>query len=459
MGGERPPRGLGWVGAACVLAACATSAGSGTAPDAGDVPSLLGDGGAVCVGSELACRQVDCKAVGRPRTRLSGIVFDPAGVTPLYNVFVYVPTAKPDPIEPGHPRCAPCQADATGHPLVYDSTDAQGWFHIDDVPAGDDVPLVLQIGKWRRQIVVPHVDPCVDNTLLSPDLVRLPSKASEGDLPLIALATGCDAIECFLRSAGIDPSEFTGPEGPGHVHVYAGHYPGMTVPGMGDAYALWADAARLSRYDLVLAACECATFPRDTEGPAYAAMKAYLDGGGRFYATHFHVNWFAPPTGPLPFESVATWGSGDQMSDPFIADYVDTSFPRGLAFAQWLQAGHLSPEYGQVLLTDARDSVKQVASATRWIYGAMSPTAPDYEAKYLSFNTPTTATPQDQCGRAVFSDVHVSGTSDDPGVFPQECAVRPDSHAINELALEFLLFDLVSCVQDDSLGPTQPPAH
>lgn len=54
-------------------------------------------------------------------------------------------------------------------------------------------------------------------------------------------------------------------------------------------------------------------------------------------------------------------------------------------------------------------------------------------------------------GRAVFSDVHTSGTSDD-STFPNECANADPggSHAVNEKALEFLFFDLASCVQDES---------
>lgn len=457
MGGPSPLRVLG-LAAVATAAACATG-GAGQIGGAGDAgpPSLVGDGSAAC--ADLACRQVDCKSRGLAPTTLSGIVYDPAGVTPLYNVFVYVPSRTPDPIPPGHPRCSACQADATGGPLVSDSTDAKGWFHVVDVPAGDDVPLVLQVGKWRRQIVAPHIDPCVDNTLLDPELVRLPARASEGDMPIMALATGCDAIECFLQRVGIDPSEFTGPEGSGHVHVYDGHYAGMTLPQMGDAYNLWASPDRLARYDMVLGACECTAYARDSEGPAYSAMQQYLDTGGRFFSTHYHYNWFAPPTGPPAFQSIATWGSGGESEDARVTYYVDTSFPKGRAFADWLDANELSPAYGQVDLTDARDSVEQVGAATRWIYGAPSAAAPSYESKYISFDTPLGAPAAAQCGRAMFSDVHVSGTSDAPGAFPVECMARVDPHAANEQAMEFLFFDLVSCVQDESLGPSTPPTH
>ena len=45
------------------------------------------------------------------------------------------------------------------------------------------------------------------------------------------------------------------------------------------------------------------------------------------------------------------------------------------------------------------------------------------------------------------------------GSFPSYCATDPNmsDHAPNELALEFLFFDLSSCVQDDKTTPVQPP--
>jgi hypothetical protein len=77
---------------------------------------------------------------------------------------------------------------------------------------------------------------------------------------------------------------------------------------------------------------------------------------------------------------------------------------------------------------------------------------------YMSFNTPTTQPANMQCGRAVYSDVHLSGSSDD-STFPSECANADPggAHNVNEKALEFLFFDLSSCVQDNTQPPMQPP--
>ncbi len=78
---------------------------------------------------------------------------------------------------------------------------------------------------------------------------------------------------------------------------------------------------------------------------------------------------------------------------------------------------------------------------------------------YMSFNMPPPllppATGPQQCGRAVFSDIHPSGASDDT-MFPMECANPDPTYSTNEKALEYLFFDMASCVQDDT-APMMTP--
>jgi hypothetical protein len=119
---------------------------------------------------------------------------------------------------------------ASGHPIASALSDAQGRFRIDNVPVGKDVPLVVQVGKWRRQVIVPEVLPCQDNPLTAPQMTRLPRNRKEGDLPRVAVTTGvCDPLSCTIAKLGVDRAEL-GVSGqarrlrqrPGALHQLAG---------------------------------------------------------------------------------------------------------------------------------------------------------------------------------------------------------------------------------------------
>jgi hypothetical protein len=329
------------------------------------------------------------------------------------------------------------------------------------VPAGEDIPLVMQIGKWRRQIVIPHVEACAETELTDFDQTRLPRNQSEGDMPQMAFVSGCDPAECFLRRLGIADEEFTPPSGPGRVHFYRGQT-GNVIPGgntVPNTYTWWQDAKNLLKYDIIFNACECNVYDRNLEdgGTAYSAMKEYLDKGGRLFATHFHYNWFAPPTGPADFQSVIEWKKVEEQ-DTYKTFFVDTGFPKGEAYAEWLQANGITPSFGEIPLEDLRFNMDRITEkGTRWIYGAADVDAGADASLpvYVSFNTPVNEPSNRQCGRAVFSDVHLAGSG--RGIFPAYCSGAAAIHETNERALEFLFFDLSSCVQDEGEDPVHPP--
>jgi hypothetical protein len=454
--------------------------GGATGPGSSSTSTLqVSEAGPHCIGLQCVASSDACAAQGKPPTTISGVVYDPAGALPLYNVYVYVPNQKPDPIVPGNPTCTSCQAPASGSPVIGASTDKDGKFTLSQgpgdtwgVPSGDNLPLVLQIGKWRRQLVMPHIDACADNPL--PDSptpsqkLRLPAKTSEGDMPYIAFTSGCDPAECFLRHVGIDDSEFVPPgsAGGGHVVFYTGqdanslgaNGSGSQIAGgntWSETYTWWADVADLKQYDLVFDACECNA--NDRGAGAYQAMHDYVAGGGRLLSSHYYYNWLAPPTGPTDFQGVVSWALPEGIGPSYQNYYVDMSFPKGQAFGGWLQDLGVTTTLGVITLADTRYDMNGVnPGTTRWLYNAdaVGADAGSYATMLMSFNGPVGQPPASQCGRVMFSDVHISGTSDD-STFPNECAgADPDgSHAVNEKAQEFLFFDLFSCVQDD----TQPP--
>ena len=163
--------------------------------------------------TELSCFQFDCASKGLPSTSISGTVYAPNGTLKLYGVDVYVPRSDPGPLVEGV-RCEQCSAGLQGGSFAQTRTDENGHFVLENVPATANIPLVIQIGKWRRQITVPTVAACQDLALPVAD-TRLPKDRSEGDLPQIAISTGAaDAIECLVYRLGIAPTEFTAPSVP-----------------------------------------------------------------------------------------------------------------------------------------------------------------------------------------------------------------------------------------------------
>jgi hypothetical protein len=471
---------------------------------AGDAWSLTPTGDAIpgsCTG--LACQQTNSA------TTVTGKVYDPAGINGLYNVFVYVPNSALAPITSG-PTCTQCQAPASGDPITSTSTAADGTFTLGNVPSGTNIPIVLQLGKWRRHLTIPSVTAGA-TTSPADGFFRLPKKQQESspddNIPLIAFTTGCDAAECFfVGRVGIDSSEVTSPTGTGRVHIYKStNDDGQSFPnGAGSATTLWSTASEWMKYDIVFDACECDTYNRGTTNnyEGYTNFLNYLNGGGRAFTTHYFYNFFADAQecagtgtngggfcyGQAALPTIGAWekntnqpmaaGANCPKDSQLASGYgatggscmtIDTSIPKGVAFAQWYEDNNTkltvggSEKYGFVGLTDIREDMGELAStlmtagtATPWLY-AGSLTG-KYDAYYFSINTPVSTTATAQCGRAIFSDVHLD---DAPSAtaFPAYCPSDPNnnSHAPNELALEFLFFDLSSCVQNDNQQPPPPP--
>ncbi|MEO8181741.1 MAG: carboxypeptidase regulatory-like domain-containing protein [Deltaproteobacteria bacterium] len=446
----------------------------GTAGSGPDIPVLTtvgglllpedpdGDNGGLGTGPcvNLQCQQAACS--GGARTTLTGTVFTPSGELPLYNVTVYVPNKELEPISDGA-SCSTCDASVSGSPVVAGLTDTAGHFRLENVPAGDNVPLVMQVGKWRRKVMLPHVEPCAENALSDVNLTRLPANQSEGDLPRIALSTGAlDALECLLRKVGISDSEFTNPEGTGRVNLFAGHqgtqsYDGSASGGLPfptSGASLWDQLASFQRYDVVLLSCEGDEFLNEKPAPARQALFDYLNGGGRAFLSHWHKVWLQE--GPAPFPDMVRFN--DRDDDLNVSATVDTSFPKGAALAEWLVNVNGSTLPGSVDLVDAQNTAatENPLYAQRWIYDPMDGATGGLSVKYVSANTPLDVPSEQQCGRTVYSDIHVSsGDNSAPArPFPTGCTSLGLSP--QEKVLIYMLFDLSACIVPDDQPPAPP---
>lgn len=435
-------------------------AGNGNKIDAGGkcgitgcVGGDAGDGGRACIG--LECDVPKTCASGPSATSIRGAVYDPSGKLPLYNVIVYVPQTR-DPLPPlvNGATCDRCGALAQS-PVASALTDEKGEFLLSGIPAGNDIPLVIQVGKWRKQLKL-KIDACKEHTFNAKDasnretVMRLPGKQSEGEMPQIAISTGtADPLPCLLPRMGIDASEFTAPTGNGKVHVFKGNGGNISgVTGNDADKTLWNSVANLKKYDMVMLSCEGGERNETKSAGDKTNLRDYLDTGGRVFATHYHYTWFK--NGPDDVKSVATWGSTQGADNATNTYAIDTSFPKGMSFGKWLQNVSASADGANITLNDVAKSVSDTnAKSLNWI----SKPNDTYKVKYMSFNTPVAKPVDEQCGKAVLSDIHVSAGADASNP-PVSCG-NADLTA-QEKALVFLLMDLSSCVQNDREKPKQP---
>ncbi len=432
--------------------------------------SAAGECGIPASCTNLCLRQVSCP--DGSTTSLTGTVYAPNGVDPLPNVLVYVPNGAIEPFATTV-SCDNCSSAVSGSPLVSATTGPDGGFTITNMPVGSDIPLVLQTGRWRRQVTIPGVASCT-STAAPPSLMRLPKSQSEGDIPHMAFATGSvDSLECVLRKLGVEDTEFTQPAGGGRIALYVGDgeaqdaygssYPlgganaGSDTPGEG---SLVGSPSTLASYDMVFFPCQGAEWDR-TQAEQTNIID-YANAGGRIFATHYSYVWLFDDA---PFSSTAQWDVG--QCDPYTSQdncdqlpgyppdqtgFINTSFPKGQTLAEWLVYIGASTTLGQIPINTLRwdlDGVRPPSELWMQIDDSQIGAVP----MHYTFNTPPSAPSARQCGRVLFDDFHVEnhGYVDQGSgyglTFPAECDDVPMTP--QEKLLEFMIFDLGSCVAPD----------
>jgi hypothetical protein len=277
----------------------------------------------------------------------------------------------------------------------------------------------------------------------------------------MAVSTGsADSLECLLARVGVDRAEYvSGAGGAGHVHIFQGKDgdgPTTSPPAPGAPLALWDTTSDLMPYDIVLLSCE----GEETVALNQQALFDYTSAGGRVFASHYHYAWFH--SGPFGAQNLATWYWGGKDIGNVDADVVTTRwdgtpFVRGQALHDWLAGPKVNAlTKGRLPIQAAKHNADVTVANTAsqpWLVvdGATQ------EAQDFTFDTPFGADAGAQCGRVAFSDMHVGAASGDYATdktTPTGCADGPLSP--QEKALEFILFDLSSCVTPNNM-PQDPP--
>jgi hypothetical protein len=410
-----------------------------------------------------------------------------------------------------------CSALFKSGALAATSTGVDGTFTLTNVPVGEvtlalQIGKWRRAIKVTTAACQPNAQP--DKSLKLPG--TLAGAGPDDNMPDIAVSTGsADTLECLMTRIGVPGTEYVAGTGTtGHVHIFSGGDPNPgggllgrifgrggggspernPMPGAPSSpTALWMTQAQLMPYDITLLSCE----GEETFNANPAVLEAYLNAGGRAFGSHFHYAWFSGPIGTMQNyvappdwgTNLANWTVDMSAGNGPVGGVIDTTlngttnpFPKGVVLKQWLagvgalgtdgvpaaDVAIFQPRYNAVVVAADKPSQPWITSdSARVKGGGGGGTSP--QTMYFSFDTPVNAPsgpngPQ-YCGRAVFSDLHVAGnptTNDTGNGFsllgaggkppPDGCDSTADLSP-QEKALEFMLFDLSSCVIPDSVAP------
>jgi len=440
-----------------------------------------------CMGCGSACN-----------TRVLGKVYDPSASPGslgnnigIANAVVYQPS-KPLITFAPLPTCDSCSSLQTPY-VTATTTDSTGSFVLTGVSPGTAVPIVVQSGRWRRQITV-NVTACADNAPAA-GTFHLPSSRTDGlggvaEIPKMAVATGNhDPLECLLLKMGIASSEIQRRVSSADANRIQLYYTNgtKTSPAQPTSKQLWNGTVNIqNEYSAVILGCETSCmsgppnmFSQDAGCTAMTAteknrLRDFVNAGGRAFGTHGGGQPFIQAGSPFA-SAVSGWAAGGSPSYvtpvagvPNIAGPAKGRINTGTAaqdrFRDWMRDNGGSTFFGTgwARIDNPWSSVANVnpATTTEWIRGSSTNAwgAGNYVLS-LSFDTPLA--PAAACGRVVYSSMHTSparagGISTYGKAFPGACALAAGMSE-EERALEYQIFQLTSCGFAAVTPPPPPP--
>lgn len=152
--------------------------------------------------------------------------------------------------------------------VVQTTTDENGYYTLEGVPAGDDVPVTITKGSFETVLLV---DVPEDGAVTIPE-----EECAIDQNVMIAVVNGTyDDVKSVLLNVGIDESTIT---------EYASNW----------ATTLLSDYATLSQFDIVLLNCGLNDVPFIADAAGAAVMRAnlrqFVENGGSVYASDWAYN-------------------------------------------------------------------------------------------------------------------------------------------------------------------------
>lgn len=407
------------------------------------------------------CTSAECQNHCPPgeQTVLRGRVLAPNGVDPIPGALVYVPRQINE--FPEEVQCEVCD-QITDDAIVITSTDVDGSFTLAPIPtsenqtAGITVPVMSQIGRFRKMSNVVIDSPCAENQA-SDDNFQLPSRTEGQDsIPKIAVVTGdFDVMECVLLNMGIDQDAFDLYNGISDP-IFGGGTPNTEGP----FDTLLTDVSKMKKYNVIFINCSANEFESHLmDANVRDNIENYVLSGGRLYVTDWSYDYieqieeFSPlidfgpgqsDGNPEPVNGAAM-GDGGITTEAFIHDDE---------MAAWLEA--VERATGEEIISDGRTVhiehfliswVMQYAASMSnnvrvWLTGEVS-------GGGLSGDLPLTTTfDYESCGRVLYSSYHTlgrDGVGTEP--FPSYCTSTQMSP--QERVLMYLILHISDCITID----------